>query len=95
MSKGDETLLRRWDGAKAEIFQYGAGHREITIRLFRGGQDGQLRVFGTACLHICGPTEWDDARIEVSQQREFWTITDKKSGFTVQCRGVGVVEDRL
>jgi hypothetical protein len=93
MSKGDETLLRRWDGAQAEMFRYGASHQELTIRLFRDGQRGQLWVSCGACLHICGPTEWNDAHIDIAKERDIWMISDKKSDVTIKCRVFGVAED--
>ena len=93
MSRGDETLLRRWDGARAEILRYGAGHQELEIRLFRDGQPGQLRVGCGACLHICGPTQWHDAQIYMAKEGDIWLVKDRTSDLTVECRVFSVVED--
>jgi hypothetical protein len=87
------TMLARWRGARAKMWELTVGHKSLTIRLERAGSCDNLHV---SCfpIHIRGPVTWDNCDLEVSLTDEGkWLIRDAVAGLEVLAEGVDVAEN--
>lgn len=62
------TLLRRWDGSIARMWELTVSHRTLRIRLEQHGRVGNLMIACIGPEFIHGPTEWNDAHVEVTRR---------------------------
>jgi hypothetical protein len=86
------TLLARWRGAQATMWELTTSHKTLTIRLERAGSSDRLDI---SCypVHIHGPVTWNNCEIQISPtERGLWTIKDAAAGLEVVGEGVEVAE---
>src|SRR5947208_3311914 len=60
------TLLKRWKGGQARMYELTSSHKTLTIRIERSKVKGNLHVACLAPLHIHGPLEWSDCDLEIA-----------------------------
>lgn len=87
------TLLRRWDGAIARMWQLTTSHKTLLLRLEQHGRVGNLEI---ACIDpefIQGPTEWNDARIVIAPCSDGFSVTDVSAGVDIRAGHVEVKEN--
>ncbi len=79
------TILARWRGGRARLWEYRVSHCSLTIRIERAGVLGNLHIDCSAEL-IHGPVAWDNAEIAISLDAEGrFLIEDRAAGFRVVC----------
>ena len=87
------TMLARWRGARAKMWQLTVSLKTLTIRLERPGSNENLHV---SChpIHIHGPVVWDNCDLEISPtDAGKWVIKDATAGVEILAEGVEVKEN--
>jgi hypothetical protein len=87
------TLLARWRGARAKMWELTISHKTLTIRLERPGSHDNLHV---SCypIHIHGPVAWSNCDLTVSlTDAGKWVIKDAIAGLEILAEGVEVREN--
>lgn len=87
------TMLARWRGARAKMWQLTVSLKTLTIRLERPGSDENLHV---SCypIDIHGPVSWDNCDLEVSlTDGGKWVVKDAAAGVEILAEGVEVKEN--
>jgi hypothetical protein len=88
------TLLARWRGGYARMYELSISHTTLTIRVERKGVRGNLHVACLAPTHIHGPVEWNDCDIEILLVNdERFIVRDVRAGVEVQAGSVEVAEN--
>lgn len=72
--KGIRTLLGRWQGGRARVWAFQAAHCQLTLRIERYGERGNLHIICLEPEFIHGPVQWEGCAFEVSRE------TDKADG---------------
>ena len=85
--KASATLLARWRGACAELWQLTSSHKVLTIVLRREGSSGNLVIACIDPLRIHSPVRWKDADIVISRSR---VRDNERDGFIVVDRAADV-----
>jgi hypothetical protein len=88
------TLLERWRGGRAKLWELTASHQSLTIRIERPGVRGNLHVicFGPILIH--SPGSWEGSCIDVQLNEEgIFVVGDEKAGVQILARKVEVKEN--
>ena len=88
------TLLARWRGGYAKMWELTVSLKTLTIRVERRMVRGNLHV---ACLcpsYIQGPVDWEDCDLEVvlTEDRSF-IVRDVRAGMEVRAANVHLEEN--
>ena len=59
------TLINRWNGGKARLWNYSVSHKMLTLRVEQEGRYGNLHIYCGDLSFVCGPSEWRDACFEI------------------------------
>jgi hypothetical protein len=87
------TLLKRWKGGYARFWSYSVSLRSFAIRIERAGVEGNLEI-GCHPEHICGPTAWENADIEIRIEPDIgWVIQDRAAGVRIVGGPVSLAEN--
>lgn len=87
------TMLARWWGSRAKLWELTVSHKTLTIRLERPGSDENLHL---SCypVHIHAPVSWDNCDLEVMlADGGRWVIRDAVAGVEILAEGVEVAEN--
>ena len=88
------TLLRRWHGGRAKLWELTSSHQTLIIRVERPGVRGNLHVACIGPLRIQSPGSWEDSCIEVVlAENGFWVVRDGKAGVEIVAENVEVAEN--
>jgi hypothetical protein len=93
------TFLDRWQGGKARLWEFQAGHYSLTIRIEIEGKRGNLHVVCLGPESIHGPVAWKDCHFEVIDsvvmggQEDGYILRDKAAGFEILTEGLDVFEN--
>lgn len=87
------TLLRRWDGSIARMWQLTTSHRALDLRLEQHGRVGNLLIACIGPEFIHGPAEWTDAHVEISRRGDGFSVKDERAGVEIQAGHVEVTEN--
>src|SRR4051812_41683677 len=83
------TLLARWRGSDARLWELHPSHCCLLIRLERQGEPGHLVVYCGGPISISGPVRWSSAAIQIEPSPDGrWHISDPKAGLLVVAEGV-------
>ena len=88
------TLLRRWDGSIARIWELTTSHRTLRIRLEQHGRVGNLLIACIGPEFIHGPTEWNDSHVEIARRGDGFVVKDERAGVEIHAGHVEVAENR-
>ena len=87
------TVLRRWDGSIARMWELTTSHRTLRLRLEQPGRVGNLVI---GCLDpefIKGPTEWRDSHVQITRESDGFSIRDQRVGVDVRAGHVELAEN--
>src|SRR5687768_10359900 len=88
------TLLARWRGGRARMWEFTISHKVLTIRIEREGVRGDLHVACGDTSHIHGPVDWNDCDIEiVLDQVDGYVVRDVRAGLEIHAGKVEVAEN--
>jgi hypothetical protein len=87
------TLLRRWDGSIARMWELTSSHRTLRLRLEQHGRDGNLLIACIEPAFIRGPTEWSHSHIEIHRAEDGFLVTDEDAGLEVRAGHVELAEE--
>ncbi len=88
------TLLARWRGGRARMWELTISLKTLTIRIERKGVEGNLHVFCLGPSHIHGPVHWDECNIEmVPLQDGGFIVRDVRADLEIHTENVGVAEN--
>ncbi|MES2789715.1 MAG: hypothetical protein V4719_08845 [Planctomycetota bacterium] len=86
------TLLKRWNGGRAQFWSYSTSHSSFSIRIKHADLTGYLEI-RCAADHICGPVEWENANIQITlDQGLFFVIEDHVASVRIIAATVSVSE---
>jgi len=75
------------------MWELTTSHRTLRLRLEQPGRAGNLVI---ACLEpefIQGPTEWRDSHVEITRERDGFSIKDQRAGVDVHAGHVELAEN--
>ena len=88
------TLLARWRGGRAKMWELTISLKTLTIRIERTGVRGNLHVACMSPTHIHGPVYWDDCDIEIALVEGGGVIVrDVRAGLEIHAAHVEVAEN--
>lgn len=88
------TLLARWRGGRAKMWELTVSLKTLTIRIERSGVHGNLHVACVGPTHIHGPVYWEDCDIEIIlNEDETYIVRDARAGLEVHTRNVDIAEN--
>lgn len=88
------TLLGRWRGGRAKLWELTASHQCLTIRIERPGVRGNLHVTCGGPILIHSPGSWDDSCIDVELTEEgVFVVRDEKAGVPILAETVSLFEN--
>jgi hypothetical protein len=85
------TLLRRWDGSIARMWELTSSHRTLCLRLEQHGRDGNLRIARIDPEFIRGPVEWFDSHVEIERRGEGFLVKDERAGLEAHAGHVEIL----
>jgi hypothetical protein len=89
------TLLERWRGGRARLWDLSVSHECLTIRVEQPGVRGNLEIGCIGVTHIHSPFRWDNSHIEIVLTVDnTFVITDEGAGVRVVAMGVEIAENR-
>jgi hypothetical protein len=94
-----QTFLARWQGGKARVWEFQAGHCSLTLRIEIEGKRGNLHIVCLGPESIHGPVAWENSHFEVIDnvvirgQEDGYILRDKAAGFEVLSEGLDVFEN--
>lgn len=95
--KGMRTLLGRWQGGRARLWAFQAAHCQLTIRIERRGERGNLHVICLEPEFMHGPVQWEDCAFEVHVEADKpgggYILQDARANFEVKTGGLEVKEN--
>jgi len=87
------TLLARWAGGRASIWELTVSLKTLTVRVERSGIQGNLDVHCIGPSHIHGPVFWDNCEITVSLAADdTFIVLDVRAGLEIRTASVEVTE---
>ena len=87
------TLLARWEGGNARIYELTVSHTTLRLRVAKENPPGYLLVACLGPVTIKGPVEWSHANLKIDlHDPEGFVVTDNSCGLEVKAEGVEVVE---
>jgi hypothetical protein len=93
------TFLDRWQGGRARLWEFQAGHCSLTLRIEIAGKRGNLHIVCLGPESIHGPVAWENCHFEVIDhvviggQEDGYILRDKAVGFEVLTEGLDVFEN--
>ena len=89
------TLLKRWHGGTAKLWQLTSNHPTLTIRVQRSGVHGNLHVLCIEPFRIRGPGDWwENSSIEiVLSEGEGFVVRDERAGLEILTASVEIKEN--
>ena len=88
------TVLARWRGGRAKLWELTVSMKTLTIRIERAGVTGNLHVWCFLPKHIQGPVYWDDCDIEVVPLEDGkFIVRDVRAGLEIHAANVGAAEN--
>lgn len=87
------TLLARWRGGRAKMWELTVSLKTLTIRIERKGVHGNLHVSCIGPIHIQGPVYWDDSDIEIVPLEHGLIVRDARAGLEIHTENVEVAEN--
>lgn len=89
------TLLARWRGANAQLWELTISIKTLRIRLERSGVQGNLQVACVGPTYIHGPVYWEDCDLEVVlAEDESFIVRDVRAGLEIHAALVEMAENR-
>ena len=88
------TILSRWRGGHARIWELTTSHATLTIRVEIPGRHGNLRVACLGPLFIQGPYEWSNCDLRVDWDGTSFVVYDDAAGLEVVTESVEIAENR-
>ncbi len=93
--KHTPTLLKRWKGNQARLFNLTENHRKVQLKISEDRYKNDL-----SCLLISmhepikmnGPFDWDNSDIEIQFDDTHYKVIDTINQFEITCDSVSVVE---
>lgn len=98
----NERLVRnwmeKWDGGKAQIWEYSVSLRRLAIRVTSDNHAGNLHIRCSDTIYIRGFVEWDNCHFQLDLEHDergdiIYIIRDEKVGFLVRCGVIEVAEN--
>ncbi len=86
------TLLARWKGANARLWNLTQSHPTLTILLTKEDAPGCLIVSCISPERIESPRYWDDAEIRVELAQNMFVVSDDRAEVRISECGVEVKE---
>lgn len=87
------SILRRWNGADAQLTELTTSHRTLRLFLRLPNQNGYLLIACIDPLHINAPTAWSNAQMEVSiHEQDGFLVCDEATGVRIHTGSVEVKE---
>jgi hypothetical protein len=88
------SLLSRWRGADAKLWEYSVSHKSLIIRLTSSSRAGNLHLRCGDVESISALTAWSDAQVEVQVRDEgSYLISDVNAGLRIVAFAIDVAED--
>src|SRR6476469_7266492 len=87
------TLLRRWDGSIARMWELTTSHRTLRLRLEQHGRAGNLMIACIGPEFIHGPKEGNGSHVEVARRGAGFVVKDERAGVEIHAGHVEVVEN--
>lgn len=91
-----ESILLKWQGADAILWEYQASHKMLTIRLQRLNSKDNLHIICGDASFISGPVKIQNIHLIfecIDIINEMWKITDVNSGFYIMCGLIEIEEN--
>jgi len=92
------TMLERWRGGRAQVWNYTVSHRALTLRIERVGVRGNLEIGCAALNYIRAPEHWENCDIEIglvddgSQFPDF-VVRDRNADVEIICGVAEIAEN--
>jgi hypothetical protein len=91
------SLLQKWQGGMARIWDYTPSLSRMTIRVTFKDLEGSLYIVCGQCQHITGPFFWENCTFERHQRMEsgdevVQVLQDAGVGFELRCMVISEVE---
>ena len=87
------TLLDRWQGGDAMVWEYSVSFSNLIIRIERPGQLGNLQIGFGSTTHICCPTRWENCFFEVTELPEGYILRDTIGGVEIHAGEIDFAEN--
>jgi hypothetical protein len=88
------TLLARWRGGRAKMWELTVSLKTLTIRIELKGVHGNLHVACLGPTHIHGPVHWDDCDIEiVLVEAGKFVVRDVRADLEIHTENVELAEN--
>ena len=93
------AFLDHWQGGRARLWEFQAGHCSLTLRIEIIGKRGNLHIVCLGPRSIYGPVAWENCHFEVIDhvimggQEDGYILRDKAAGFAVLTEGLEVFEN--
>lgn len=93
-----QTFLNRWQGGKARLWEFQAGHCHLTLRIDLEGHPGNLHIVCVGPEFLHGPVAWENCHFEVVDNvvmrggEDGYILRDQAAGFEVLSEGIDVFE---
>jgi hypothetical protein len=87
------TILARWKGGSARMWELTTSHSTLTLIITKPSQEGTLGVHCIDPLYVRGPCRWEDSELAVSYngQGEF-VVRDLRADVEVRSGMVEIAE---
>jgi len=87
-------LLEHWQGAKAEVWEYSAAHRQLLIRFYREGTNPthSLYLLCKDCRTVHFHAYWLDTQIRVNLKSETEHSLSDGDRLRVECGALSAIE---
>ncbi|MDH7447628.1 hypothetical protein [Aquimarina sp. 2201CG14-23] len=91
------SLLKRWKGNQARLFNLSENHRKIQLRISEDRYQNDI-----SCLLISmhepitmkGSFDWDNADIEIEYHDTYYKVVDAENHFEITCNNVSITEGK-
>lgn len=87
------TLLARWEGSDALLWELTTSLKTLQIRLQRPGVSGNLHVACLGPTRINGDVYWSKSSLFVVELERGFSVRDMAGGLEVVCEGVQIKEN--
>ena len=92
------TMLKRWRGGRAQLWNYTISHRVLTLRIERAGVRGNLEIGCGALNYIRAPECWDNCDLEIDlvddgSQFPAFVVRDRNADVEIICGVAEIAEN--